>query len=124
MTALLVIPMAAGGTFLARPMLTSLYGTQYGAAAVAFQFLIWAVAIELMGMNWGYALMACDGAKGYMKAMGLGAVLSVALNLALIPKLGLVGAGVARLTSSTVISLYFWYQFRRVSRFGWYRYLV
>ncbi len=123
MTALLVIPMAAGGTFLARPMLTSLYGTQYGAAAVAFQFLIWAVAIELMGMNWGYALMACDQAKEYMKAVGLGAVLSVVLNLVLIPKFGLMGAGLTRLACSAIISLYFWLQFRRVSRLSWSRYL-
>jgi len=45
------------------------------------------------------------------------------LNLALIPKLGLMGAGVARLTSSTIISLYFWLQFRGVSRVSWLRYL-
>jgi len=112
-TALLVIPMAAGGTVLARPMLTSLYGAQYGAAAVAFQFLIWGVAIELLGMNWGYALMACDSAKEYMKAVGLGAILSVILNLALIPKFGLMGAGLTRLACSAIISLYFGFQFRR-----------
>jgi O-antigen/teichoic acid export membrane protein len=123
-TALLVIPMAAGGTVLARPMLTSLYGAQYGAAAVAFQFLIWAVAIELLGMNWGYALMACDRAKEYMKAVGLGAVLSVALNLALIPKFGLMGAGLTRLACSAIISLYFGLQFRRISRLSWSRYLL
>jgi O-antigen/teichoic acid export membrane protein len=124
MTALLVIPMAAGGTVLARPMLTSLYGAPYGAAAVAFQFLIWAVAIELIGMNWGYALMACDRAKEYMKAVGLGAILSVALNLALIPKFGLMGAGLTRLACSAIISLYFGLQFRRISRLKWSRYLL
>ena len=99
-TLLLAIPMAAGGTVLAGPILISLYGPEYRAATIAFQLLIWAVAIELIGLNWGYGLMACDGAKEYMKAVGLGAVLSVALNLALIPKLGLMGAGLARLTSS------------------------
>jgi O-antigen/teichoic acid export membrane protein len=122
-TILLAIPMAVGGTILARPMLTSLYGAEYGAAAIAFQVLIWAVAIELTGMNWGYALMACDRAKEYMKTVGLGAVMSVALNVALIPKLGLVGAGVARLTSSATISLFFWLQFQRISHRNWFPYL-
>lgn len=122
-TVLLVVPMAVGGTVLARPMLTSLYGAEYGAAAIAFQLLIWGVAIELVGYNWGYALMACDRAKGYMKAVGLGAAMSVALNLALIPKLGLAGAGVARLTSSAIISAYFWFQFRHVARVSWLRHL-
>lgn len=122
-TMLLVIPIAVGGTVLARPMLTSLYGPEYGAAAIAFQLLIWGVAIELVGYNWGYALMACDRAKEYMKAVGLGAAMSVILNLALIPRLGLAGAGVARLTSSTIISLYFWFQFRRVARTRWLRHL-
>ncbi len=123
-TALLVIPMAAGGTVLARPMLTSLYGAQYGAAAVAFQFLIWGVAIELLGMNWGYALMACDSAKEYMKAVGLGAILSVILNLALIPKFGLMGAGLTRLACSAIIALYFGFQFRRIFHLKWARHLL
>lgn len=124
LTALLVIPMAVGGTALARPMLTSVYGAQYGSAAIAFQFLICAVAVELMGMNWGYALMACDRAKQYMKAMALGAAMSVTLNLVLIPKLGLAGAGIARLTSSVIISAYLWLQFRRISHVNWSRYLL
>jgi O-antigen/teichoic acid export membrane protein/lipopolysaccharide/colanic/teichoic acid biosynthesis glycosyltransferase len=118
-TALFAIPMAVGGTVLAEPFLVSLYGPEYRAATIAFQFLIWGVAIELIGMNWGYALMACDRAKEYMKGMGLGAVISVGLNLALIPKLGLMGAGLARLATSAIISLYFWLQFRRVIRTNW-----
>ena len=122
-TLLLAIPMAAGGTVLAGPILIGLYGPQYRAATIAFQFLLWAVAIELVGMNWGYALMACDRAHEYMKAVGLGALLSVALNLALIPKLGLMGAGIARLTSSAAITFYFWYQFRPVSSLSWSRHL-
>ncbi len=123
-TTLLVVPMAVGGTVLAGPFLSSLYGPEYRAATVAFQFLIWAVAVELIGMNWGYALMACDRAKEYLKVVGLGAAISVALNLVLIPKLGLMGAGLARLTCSAIISFYFWYQFRRVSRLSWFRYLL
>ena len=123
-TALLATPMAVGGTILASPFLAALYGSEYRAAVIAFRLLIWAVAIELMGMNWGYALMACDRAKEYMKAVGFGAVLSVALNLALIPKFGLLGAGLARLISSITISAYFWLQFRRVFVFAWSRYLL
>lgn len=123
-TTLLVVPMAVGGTVLAGPFLGSLYGPEYRAATVAFQFLIWGVAIELLGMNWGYALMACDRAKEYMKAVGVGAVLSVVLNLALIPKFGLVGAGLARLTCSAIISVYFGFQFRRISHLKWVRYLL
>jgi O-antigen/teichoic acid export membrane protein len=108
---------------LAGPILISLYGPEYQAATIAFQLLIWAVAIELIGMNWGFAMMACDRATEYMKAMGLGAALSVVLNLALIPKLGLMGAGLARLTSSALIALCLWLQFRRVSRLHWAQYL-
>jgi O-antigen/teichoic acid export membrane protein len=123
-TVLLAVPLAAGGTVLAGPFLVSLYGPEYHSAATAFQFLIWAVAIELIGMNWGYALMACDRSKEYMKAVGLGAVTSVALNLLLIPKLGLMGAGMARLISSVAIALYFWIQFRQVLQLDWYKFLL
>jgi len=82
------------------------------------------VAIELLGMNWGYALMACDQAKEYMKAVGLGAILSVILNLGLIPKFGLLGAGLTRLACSAIISLYFGFQFRRISHLEWARHLL
>ena len=81
-TILLAIPLAVGGSILAGPFLNSLYGSQYRAATVAFRLLIWAVAIELVGMNWGYALMACDRAREYLKAVGLGAVISITLNFA------------------------------------------
>jgi O-antigen/teichoic acid export membrane protein len=118
-TLLFAIPLAAGGAVLAGPMFTSLYGPEYTAAKIAFRFLIAAVAIELLGLNWGYALMACDGTNGYLKAVGVGAAVSVVLNLALIPKFGLMGAGLARLASSALISLCLWWQFRRVSRVSW-----
>ncbi|MGA7575301.1 MAG: flippase [Terriglobales bacterium] len=123
LTLFLAIPMAAGGTVLAGPILTSLYGAEYRSATLAFQLLIWAVAIEIIGLNWGYALMACDQSRAYMKAVGVGAVLSVGLNLALIPKLGLMGAGLARLASSALISLGLWFQFRRISPLRWAQYL-
>jgi O-antigen/teichoic acid export membrane protein len=123
-TLLLSIPMAVGGTVLSRPILTGLYGREYGAATIAFRLLIWAVAIELLGLNWGYALMACDRTNGYLKAVGLGAGLSVILNVALVPKLGLMGAGLARLASSALISLGLCLQFRRVSRVHALRYFL
>src|SRR5260370_40189460 len=77
-----------------------------------------------MGVKWGLGVGGWEHAKEYMKAVGLGAVLSVTLNLALIPKLGLIGAGLARLTCSAIISVYFWFQFLRVSRLSWSRYLL
>jgi O-antigen/teichoic acid export membrane protein len=123
-TSLLAIPMAVGGTILARPFLSSLYGGEYGVAAVSLRFLIWSVAIELIGMTWGYALMACGRAHGYLKAVGIGAVISVGLNVALIPRWGLMGAGLARLISSASIAAYFWFQFRRVLRLHFLRYLL
>jgi O-antigen/teichoic acid export membrane protein len=122
-TILLAIPMAVGGSILAGPFLNSLYGPQYRVATIAFRLLIWAVAIELVGTNWGYALMACDRGEEYLKAVGLGAVLSIALNLLLIPRMGLTGAGLARLMSSVAISLYSWFQFRRVLPIRWSHYM-
>src|SRR6185437_8710713 len=123
-TAFLVIPMAVGGTVLAEPFLTSLYGSEYGKAAIAFQLLVWAVAVELIGMNWGYALMACDRAKAYLKAVGVGAAVSVALNLILIPRLGLAGGGLARLVSTLLIAACFGFQFKRVSHVSWLQHLI
>jgi len=123
-TTLLVIPMAVGGTLLARPILTMLYGPAYGSATIAFQLLIWAVAIELMGMNWGYALMACDRSRAYMKGVSLGAATSVVLNVFLIPRFGLMGAGMARLVSSSLIAFCFWLQFRSVVQLAWWKHFV
>ena len=42
----------------------------------------------------------------------------------LIPKFGLMGAGLTRLACSAIISLYFGFQFRHISRLRWLRYLL
>src|SRR5207249_8906533 len=74
--------------------------------------------------DWSSDVCSSDLAKEYMKAVGLGAILSVILNLALIPKFGLMGAGLTRLACSVIISLYFGFQFRRIFRLKWARHLL
>jgi O-antigen/teichoic acid export membrane protein len=114
MTIALVLPVAAGGTLLAGPMIIAFYGREYVASAIAFQILVWAIAVELIGMLFGYSLMACDRLRQYLAAVTIGAVTSVVLNLLLIPRFGLAGAGSARLVSETLIAIYFFVQFRKV----------
>jgi O-antigen/teichoic acid export membrane protein len=114
LTTAIVTPVAVGGVILAQPILLTFYGKEYGTGALAFQILVCAIAVELVGMLFGYSLMACARLKQYLTAVTVGAVTSVVMNVILIPRFGLAGAGVARLMSEALIALCFILQFQSV----------
>jgi O-antigen/teichoic acid export membrane protein len=113
LTTALTVPLAVGGVLLAEPAIVSFYGPEYAVAALPLQLLVVAVAVELTGMNFGYGLMACDRSKKYLSTVLVAGVLSVGLNLALIPMFGLAGAGSVRLFCSILMTTFFYVQFRR-----------
>jgi O-antigen/teichoic acid export membrane protein len=115
LSALVIVPVAVLLTVLGNPIIQFLYGPKYAASALAFKILIWAIAIELLGMNFGYALMACDRVKEYLEAVTLGAVTSLVLNVLLIPGRDIAGAATARLASEVVVAVWFFHRFTKVA---------
>jgi len=112
----LAIPLAIGGTILARPIMNFIYGPQYQNGTIAFQILIWTVAVIFIDFNFGNPLMACDGERKYAVGVSIGAATNIILNILLIPPLSLVGAAIATLVTEIVVLIYIAYHFSKITR--------
>jgi len=99
--ALIGLPLAIGGTLLAVPIVSLLFGDRYLAAAVPLALLIWSIPLNLVRDVPLMALMSAGRERSVMQVTLAGAVLAVVLALALVPRWGMVGAGVATLVAET-----------------------
>lgn len=113
LTAIAVIPMGVGGAILAPEIVTTVFGVEYGPAAAPLRLLIMAVAITMLGSNYRSGLVASDHQLVETRIIAASALLSVVLNLLLIPALGLVGAAGAFLASQALLLGLGYHAFRR-----------
>ncbi len=118
------IPLGIGGTILAKPIMNLIYGPQYENGVIAFQILIWTVAVIFISVNFGNSLMACDGERKYAIGVGIGAGTNILLNALLIPRFSLVGAAIATLATEVVVLLYMAYHFSKIARIRLERYIL
>ncbi len=109
-------PLGLGGTFLAGPIITFFYGTEFSNGIIAFQILIWTVVVIAIRCTYEQSFLACDRGKRYLWGVMIGAGTNIVLNLFFIPYFGLKGAAVATVISEIVFSLYMFYYFDLVSR--------
>ena len=97
---------AAAGPWLARDALVFVNGAAYAPAAAALGWLLVNTGVIHVNVAIGIPMMAWDLQKPYMWTVLAGAVVNVALNVALIPPFGMVGAAAATLAAqSTVLVL-------------------
>ena len=94
---------AAGLALLAGPIVGLLYGAPYAAAAPVLAAL--APALLPLFLNYGltHALIALDRTRAYAALMFAALVANLALNLALLPALGLLGAALATGATEVVV---------------------
>ena len=104
--ALPALPMMLGGIVLSRKIIHVLYGARYTEAVAALQILLAGVAIIYVSIPLGSTLLYCGREKLYMRAVTLGALANVVVNLIAIPRLGITGAAIACiLCESAVLTL-------------------
>ena len=89
------LPLAVGGAMLAGPVVGLVYGTKFAAASIAFGLLVWSIPLNLLRDVPLMALMAAGEERLVFRVTVAGAVVSVGLGLALVPRFGLAGAGAA-----------------------------
>lgn len=87
----------------ARPMYRLLYGEQFIEAAYPFALLVTSKFVILINGIFGWGLWAQGEDKKVFVVLGPVAVLSVTLNLLLIPKLGISGAATTNVISETLV---------------------
>ena len=104
----------SAGTLFAEPLIQTVYGTQYDAAAKSFQVLVWYLSIILVSGHYMYALFAYNKQKLELASALCGSVFSFVLIIALIHKYNFMGAAYAIVCVETLIWLLNYY-FTRVN---------
>lgn len=106
------LPLAVGGSLLAREIMVTLYGTAYAPSAVAFAILIWDTPLlmytSLCGQIIASILLEGRAARIYACA----AALNIGLNLFLIPRYGLIAASFVTLATELTSASLFYLLFR------------
>jgi O-antigen/teichoic acid export membrane protein len=92
---ILAAPLIAGGALLAEPLLTAAYGEAYVPAARAFPLLLLAAGFGAVGSVTASIQTGIERQDLVLKVALAATVVNVGLDLALIPRFGIVGAAAA-----------------------------
>lgn len=110
---ILVLPMAAGVTLLAEPIITLVFGPEFGPSVPVLQISIWAIVFLFLNVPHSRLMLIRDKQRVAGWMTGLAMVMNVTLNLFLIPRWGINGAATARLISTFAIYLSFYIYVRK-----------
>ena len=100
------IGLAVGITVIAGPLISILYTDAYSPTAAILRVHVWAAPFVFMGAIVGRALVAENRTHFELARNVAGAVVNVALNLVLIPRLGGMGAAIATVVSYATASYF------------------
>lgn len=106
---LISLPIAVGGAILADRLIVTLYTEEYINAIPLTRILIWTLPLLFLSELMGALIMALKQEKAGAKINVSNALLSVVLNLLMVPTLGVIGAAVARLLARSVRTGQYWH---------------
>lgn len=90
-----VLPAAIGGFLLAAPAIHFVFGPEYAAAAPVLALLVWAIPFAQLREAPVAALVASAHEHRLLQLNAVGTALNIGLNIALIPRFGMMGAAVS-----------------------------
>jgi len=85
------------------------YGPEFQPSIIAFQILSWRLFLSFLGTALSFTLISMNREKQIAMIVGISAGANVALNLILIPPLGLAGASITTLVSGTITVASYYY---------------
>jgi len=103
-SALVGAPLVAGTVILASPLMTLLFGAEYAEGARALQLLALSVGVVFLYSGVTNVLIAWHRSGLLAVIRGAAAVSSVALNLVVIPRWGVVGAAAVTLLGELLVT--------------------
>lgn len=106
--AALVLPLAAGLTLLAGPVIALIFGPDFEPSVTVLQITIWAIVFLFLVEPHARILLIHNRQRQAARIMTLTTGLNITLTLLLIPVLGINGAAVARLVASLALYLAFY----------------
>lgn len=95
------LPIAAGGALLAAPILHLVFSAEYTPAAPVLTLLIVSIPLLFQRSVLQAALISAGRQDRMLHATGWSAAVTIATNLALVPLLGMLGAGIATVAAET-----------------------
>lgn len=122
---ILVLPLAVVTTFLAELLIGVLGGAEFlPFGAQALIVLAWSMPFGWINSVTNYVLIAAGQQRALTRAFAVAVVFNIAVNLAVIPSYGFVGAAAVTIASEIFEGLAFYYYVRRhVGRLPWLRLL-
>lgn len=117
-TTLITLPTILGGTWLASPIIRTIYGYRFEAADPVLQILLWTWGISLTTLHYGPVLIACNQERRFAQGIVLGSAVNMVANLVAIPLLGDIGAALSILLTEVAILGYMMHHMTRLV--GWY----
>ncbi len=104
LTALLTVPFALGATLFAAPIVELAFGAGYRDAAPVLRILAWTIPLSVLGGHFRHTLISLKHTRVDAMAVAAGAITTVALNVLLTGRLGLIGGAVAMVTGEAVLT--------------------
>lgn len=98
-----LLPVAVGGVLVGPDLIALLYGDQFPAAGRVFQVLAASYTMLAVGTFLGNTLVSADRQAQYLPPVAASAVVAVAGNLLLIPRLGGLGASLGMVASHLLL---------------------
>ncbi|HDQ45732.1 MAG TPA: flippase, partial [bacterium] len=111
---MITIPVCVGGTILARPLMESVFGVEFGDAAVLFQITLWMLLFYGIVLVLATFLIASRNQRIDLRVNVNSTVLSLILHIGLIRIWSGLGAAIALLLSIAVFFLQQDYSVRRI----------
>lgn len=103
LTSAAILPLVAGGLVLAEPLLSLVFGNEYVAAAPAFRLLLLSIGVLALHGTAHNVFVGLHRTGTEAVIFGVAAVFNLALNNALIPAYGSIGAASATLAAELLI---------------------
>ncbi|MDP3067023.1 MAG: flippase [Methanobacteriaceae archaeon] len=100
---ILSLPIAAGTTVLAEPIILLIYKSSFEPSILVLQILIWAIPIIFLNYITGTILPAMDRQNLLLKLTFIAMVFNVLLNLLILPTFSYVGAAVVTILTEFLV---------------------
>ncbi len=117
--AIVAVPIGVGGTLLAEPLIARLFGPQYAESAAPLKLLVWSAVLVILRGSYRHGLNAAGLQNLDLRCAVVSCALNVGMNVALIPRFGVMGAAAATVTADVVwLAMAGWYFSRRITPLG------
>ena len=101
---IIAVPVAIGATIIADKIIQLIYGSSFSGSASALQILIWSVMFVFLNYVLSYLLLSTNNQKLNAISVIICTIINIIMNYMLIPMFSYVGAAVATVVASALLS--------------------